>query len=66
MVCEVDYNDACLGDKLGGSHGSIKINAAAKREIRIRIGNFIDANDLVPQNSKDNKDNKDNKNITAL
>lgn len=62
VVCEVDYSDACIGDKLGGSHGSININAASKREIRIRIGNFIDANTLTPKTA----DTNDSKSATGL
>jgi len=53
MVCEVDYNDGCIGDKLAGSHGTININAASKREIRLRIGNFVDSDKLTPNAGKE-------------
>lgn len=55
MVCEVDYSDSCIGDKLSGSHGEIKINAASKREIRIRIGNFYEQSALTSQGELSNK-----------
>lgn len=56
MVCEVDVNDVCMGETLAGSHGQIKINAASIREIRLRIGNFLDASQLSPKaNKTDNK-----------
>lgn len=53
MVCQVDDRDTCIGDKLAGSHGEIKINAASSRQIRMRIGNYMDANLLTP-NAKSN------------
>jgi hypothetical protein len=42
IVCEVDFNDVCQGDKVSGSHGEIKINAMQKREIRLKISNNVD------------------------
>lgn len=54
MVCQVDDRDTCIGDKLAGSHGEIKINAASSRQVRMRIGNYMDANLLIP-NAKSNQ-----------
>jgi len=51
VVCEVDLSDVCKGDSLAGSHGEITINAQNSREIRLRIGNFIDGSALTPSSS---------------
>jgi hypothetical protein len=50
VVCEVDINDRCIGDPLGGAHGEILINASNTREIRLRIANIIDGSALNPGN----------------
>lgn len=45
-----------MGENLAGSHGQIKINAASTREIRLRVGNFLEAGQLSPKkNTTDNK-----------
>lgn len=56
MVCQVDARDSCVGNKLAGSHGEIKINAAGSREIRLRIGNYVDSSTLTPGDKKNQND----------
>lgn len=48
MICEVDAKDLCKMEKTVGSAGEMKIDASASREVRLRIGNYIDTSKLAP------------------
>ena len=56
MLCQVDERDLCKEEKMINSQGQMKIDASNVREVRVRIGNFIDTKTLDNNKAKDNKE----------